>query len=35
MLRVLTAKEELVLRRKGYEQLVLGILFDLGGRRFF
>jgi hypothetical protein len=35
MLRVLTSEEELVLRRKGYEQLAPGTLFDLGGERFF
>jgi hypothetical protein len=35
MLRVLTSKEELALRRKGYGQLAPGTLFDLGGERFF
>jgi len=35
MLRVLTPDEELALRRKSYEQLATGKLFDLGEERFF
>lgn len=35
MLRALTSEEELALRRKSYDQLAPGTLFDLGGERFF
>jgi hypothetical protein len=35
MLIVLTPEQELASRRKSYEQLVPGKLFDLDGRRYF
>jgi hypothetical protein len=35
MLIVLTPEQELAGRRKSYEQLVPGKLFNLGGRRYF
>jgi len=35
MLLVLTPEEEIAQRRKSYEQLGAGKLFDLGGKRYF
>jgi hypothetical protein len=35
MVRVLTPQEELASRKKDYQQLETGRLFDLGGKRFF
>jgi hypothetical protein len=35
MLRILTKKEELASRRERFAQLQPGMLFDLGGRRYF
>jgi hypothetical protein len=35
MWRVVTPEEELATRKKNYDRLTNGTLFDLGGKRFF